>query len=388
MSSFNWSPIRTTVGSAAVDSVNSLIGALTLAAGSGITISESGGDTVTIAATGNLPSLVLTGSTSGALTLQAAAITTNHTIKMPAAQGSAGTFLKNDGSGNLTWDTGGVSGVTSFNTLTGNITLAAGTGISLTPSGSTVTVAATGSGANTALSNLSSPTAVNRNLIFDVGGPATLKTADSVAASKDLTLTTGDAVNSASGTLIISTGTTTGASSGGIIIQGGASDTGAGGDISLVTGDGTGATRGSLIIADGTEGTAGHVWTSTDTTGKGAWASAIATQTVNTSYDPAFSGDGTPTVILVKTGRIVTMTISEMYKTTSGEIIGANALPSEFRPAIGTYFTIIIANNGVDMAGALYISPAGVVEIAPMNFTGFTVTGGWFNITVTWISAS
>ena len=59
---------------------------------------------------------------------------------------------------------GGGSGVTSLNGETGAVTLVAGTGISVTPSGSNITIASTGSsGANTALSNLAS-TAVNASI--------------------------------------------------------------------------------------------------------------------------------------------------------------------------------------------------------------------------------
>jgi len=47
--------------------------------------------------------LKLAGSTSGELTLQAAATTTDYTLTMPASQGSSSTVLSNDGSGNLSW---------------------------------------------------------------------------------------------------------------------------------------------------------------------------------------------------------------------------------------------------------------------------------------------
>lgn len=46
---------------------------------------------------------------------------------------------------------GGANGVSSLNTLTGDITLAAGTGITITPSGNTLTIAATSGNAITAL---------------------------------------------------------------------------------------------------------------------------------------------------------------------------------------------------------------------------------------------
>ena len=53
-------------------------------------------------------------------------------------------------SGNVWTDTGikASTGVSSFNTLTGAVTLAAGSNITLTPSGNTVTVASTGGGSS------------------------------------------------------------------------------------------------------------------------------------------------------------------------------------------------------------------------------------------------
>lgn len=67
---------------------------------------------------------------------------------------------------------GGSGGVTTLNSLSGALTLVAGSGITVTPSGSNITIAATGGGggANTALSNLTSPTAINQTLIAGGGG--------------------------------------------------------------------------------------------------------------------------------------------------------------------------------------------------------------------------
>lgn len=83
---------------------------------------DAGGET-------SLDGLNLDGSTSGAINIKAADTTTNYTVKMPAAQGGATTYLENDGSGNLSWGT-----------------------ITIPPS------------ANQTLSNLTSPTAINQNL--------------------------------------------------------------------------------------------------------------------------------------------------------------------------------------------------------------------------------
>lgn len=51
----------------------------------------------------HLDALQLDGSTSGTLSLAVPAITTNHTLILPAAQGTSGSYLANDGSGNLSW---------------------------------------------------------------------------------------------------------------------------------------------------------------------------------------------------------------------------------------------------------------------------------------------
>jgi len=49
---------------------------------------------------------ILYGSTSGNVTLKAAAATTTHILTLPSAQGAASTVLTNDGSGGLSWGTG------------------------------------------------------------------------------------------------------------------------------------------------------------------------------------------------------------------------------------------------------------------------------------------
>lgn len=53
----------------------------------------------------NADEINLDGSISGTLTLQAAAVTTSHTLTFPGAQGAANSFLSNDGSGTLSWST-------------------------------------------------------------------------------------------------------------------------------------------------------------------------------------------------------------------------------------------------------------------------------------------
>lgn len=69
-------------------------------------ISVSGSGQITAlssVATLDINTLNLNGSTSGQTTVQAASTTTSHTLTLPAAQGTAGSHLENDGSGVLSW---------------------------------------------------------------------------------------------------------------------------------------------------------------------------------------------------------------------------------------------------------------------------------------------
>lgn len=101
-------------------------------------------------------------------------------------------------------------------------------------------------GANDTLSNLSSPTAINQNLIGAIAN-FTLKTQNNSDAdanpTEDLLIKSGDKT---AGT----------GDSGGLIFE---------------TGSSAGGNRGPISFKDGSEGTAGHVWVSQDINGLGTW---------------------------------------------------------------------------------------------------------------------
>lgn len=131
--------------------------------------------------------LKLNGASSGVLTLNAADATVNYTVKMPDAQGAASTFLKNDGSGNLSWDVVDLSNL-----------------------------------ANKTLSNLTAPTAINQDLSFNKATAAILSGSDAKAtqANHDLTIragNTGSAV--AGGNLYLLSGESSTASGGNIYLR-------------------------------------------------------------------------------------------------------------------------------------------------------------------------
>lgn len=84
---------------------------------------------------------ILYGSTSGNISLNAANATTSYSIKMPSAQGGASTVLTNDGSGNLSWGSGGGSGLTNLNSQTGSTQVFANdTNVLITSSNNTHTL--------------------------------------------------------------------------------------------------------------------------------------------------------------------------------------------------------------------------------------------------------
>jgi len=95
------------------------------------------------------------------------------------------------------------------------------------------------------------------------------------AADKRLNITTGAypindiIVEAENGDMLLSTKNSTATDD--VKIVSGDASAGISGDVLLETGTATG-TRGKIRKQDGTEGTVGHVWTSTDTTGGGEWA--------------------------------------------------------------------------------------------------------------------
>lgn len=93
--------------------------------------------------------------------------------------------------------------------------------------------------------------------------------------SGTISLVTGDS-DGGSGSLFLQTGNATATGiAGDVNIISGGSENGNSGSISLNTQAPTGTgTRGNIIFSDGSEGTAGYVWTSTDTNGRGAWMPA------------------------------------------------------------------------------------------------------------------
>lgn len=188
--------------------------------------------------------------------------------------------------------------VTSLNGMTGALTLVAGTGITITPGSGTLTIDATGGFALQDLSNLTNPTAINTNMIFGPTGSygmggIKIKSADDPNGSRNINFLSGATDTVGSGSVVVATGFSNSDASGAVSIFSGGAATISGG-VTMTTGDaasqsgdifltiGASPIQGNIWLQDASVGTAGHVWTSTNTSGAGAWA-APASSGANTA---------------------------------------------------------------------------------------------------------
>lgn len=288
-------------------------------------------------------------------------ITTNVTWTLPATDGTSGYCLSTNGSGILSWSA--CSG---------------------------------GSGANQFLSNLTSPTAINQDLIFDTGSAAILKTKDSASTTtKDLNLVSGNASGTnASGAVYVVSGTAdngtgnVGFGSGNTsaanvnsgltsIFSGAATGTGASGGISMVSGttvdqqsgaanfgsgiaSGTGFSgQANLYSGDGS-GTGGSGSVSifsgqgiAGTGGVALYSGTTSAADVNSGtadmYSGGASGTGSSGTVSVRSGAAV--------NGNSGDITIASATPS----GSGSRGILYLAGDHIDASGnkIIDVTPGG-----------------------------
>lgn len=126
-----------------------------------ITVTQGAGADIVLAPNGtgsvSLPKLKVTGSSSGSVIIQAAAAAGSATYTLPSADGTNGQVLSTNGSGVLSWATGG--GVTTFSAGTTGLTPSTATTGAITLGG-TLAVANGGTG-QTALSSVTVGAATN-----------------------------------------------------------------------------------------------------------------------------------------------------------------------------------------------------------------------------------
>lgn len=98
--------------------VGDITAAYALLQGDLIALYNAGVQRIALFINSTIPTLRIGGATSGYANIVASAATSTYQLVLPAAQGAAGTFLKNDGSGNLNWG----NDLGDFIQLTGPVT--------------------------------------------------------------------------------------------------------------------------------------------------------------------------------------------------------------------------------------------------------------------------
>ncbi len=259
-------------GGGGVSSLNGETGAITITGSNGITITTPSSNTIDIGGSGGTVTSVGLALPASVFSVSGSPVTSSGTLTGSFISQSANLVLASPN---------GSSGVPTFRSL-----VAADI-----PSLSSVY-------ANVNLSNLASPTAINQNLLPNAGSTFNLGSNSAPWAdvnANELFVTDG---SNRYGQLILNGSTPSGvslkaqlafpqnsgpagiftgsnATTPTLYIETGNASAGNSGDLSFKTGSATG-TRGQLQFRDGSEGTAGYIWTSTDTVGHGNWAVAPA----------------------------------------------------------------------------------------------------------------
>lgn len=112
------------------------------------------------------------------------------------------------------------------------------------------------------------------NISSGAGSAITIKSGGSSSGVSGATsLSSANTTGTGSGTITVQSGTVTTGTSGSLTIQSGAaSGAGTSGNVTVIAGTTSGGTRGKIRLQEGSQGTIGHIWTSTDTSGSGHWA--------------------------------------------------------------------------------------------------------------------
>jgi hypothetical protein len=223
-------------------------------------------------------------------------------------------------------------------------------------------------GSNSTLSNLTSPTAINQDLIFN----------KSIALVK-----TGDKTGVASEALSVLTGSTTTTGSSGSLTLGSGSSASASGVVSLTSGATTltGSTTGTVTIRSGNAGTgntsSGAV---TITTGTSTGTNVTGSLTLQTGSATGLAGSGNVTM---NSGNVTTNTSgsSGVVSISSGtSVAGATGTTGIVSLSSGNHASASTSAGTVTVAtgtqtGTAFSGTGGVTTITTGNITSATATG-------------
>lgn len=366
-------------------------------------------------------SLLLTGSTSGTLTLDTAATTTSYTLTLPADDGTSGYVLQTDGSGNTSWvaqSGGGASTLQAAYDGGNTITTTTGRNIGYTlASGLASSTSFTLTNAGTANAFILNDTNVASNISLDIqsGGVTSLTITEAGTVT-----TTGNISTSAGGT--ISSDGTLMASDGFTMSTGAISLTATSGSISA-----TGLTALTYTLSSGTAAiTAPTLNLNTSSTGNTALGNATGTfaltsngglnvttggaltgvasiDTIATSATAlTFAGTGTvgattTALNLQADGTIdvniaggssatgCTITNSNGNLACSGTITANGTVLASYWDRTGTTLSPLTAGDNITTSGNISTSGSGTVTSAGtlIASNGFTMTTGALSQTST-----
>ena len=268
--------------------------------------------------------------------------------------------------------------------------------------------------ANQTLSNLTSPTSINQDLLpdttltrslgslLDLWSDLYVTQINSVANT--LNILTGSSSSIATSPVLVASGSQSGTGATGLIsltsgnifnpsnsantgavelITGNiTSGTGASGNILLSIGTSTG-TRGQIRFQDGSQGTSGYIWTSTDASGSGHWAAPAATGVTSVAL-----ADGSTSPLYAISGSPVTSTgtLTFTLNSQSANMVLASPDGSSGQPTMRSLVSadlpnlsaIYVTQSEVAAAnGVASLDSGGKVPVAQLPSTVMIYKGAW-----------
>lgn len=322
-------------------------------------IGASAGTTNSLGTFNHTGAFNLKGSSSGTLTIAVPAAVTSHTLTLPAAQGAANSYLRNDGSGGLTWVSGTTTNAAGSDTHVqfndGGTAFGGSANFTFNKTTPQLTVAAT-IAFNTSGGKAMTFGSSSSNLGGSISIPAT--GASSIVIQTCPTATTGQGFT-------VITGSGTGNSNGGAIslLTGAEAGSGYGGGITINTG-GSASSGAVTISSGGVSGTSGAIAVTTGATSAGNSGSLTLgtgicsgssgnTGTLNIATGDAGSSSGVAGSITIQTGQSFgTGNISGALNLYAGAGGGGNNTGGTITIRAG-------AANGTGTGGDVVISPGG-----------------------------
>jgi hypothetical protein len=208
--------------------------------------------------------------------------------------------------------------------------------------------------ANVTLSNLTSPTAINQHLTFDMAGFSAVRTKDLSAATETIIVESGNVTGAfLSGQATVRSGTSSGAATGDVtlisgdaetvsgntIVQTGIADTANSGDVQLTTGDATTLDSGNINLTTGSAGNdSGNI---TLTTGTGTNERGAIYHVAPTTL---LQGDGSTAQVL------------RFYEGNNGNYAGIRA------PTLAADYTLTLPTDDGTASQVLTTDGAGVLS--------------------------